>query len=33
MRSILQKLRELLGIRPKTYESGRLAKMSPTSGR
>ncbi len=32
MRSILHKLRELLGIRPKTYESGRLQKTPPTSG-
>jgi len=31
MRTILARLRSLLGIRPKTYESGRLEKPSPTS--
>ena len=30
MRTILAKLRHLLGIRPKTYESGRLEKTPPT---
>lgn len=32
MRTILEKLRGLLGIRPKTYESGRLEKTPPASG-
>ena len=32
MRKLLERLRGLLGIRPKSYESGRLERESSTAG-